>query len=173
MDSPLITKWVQDVNELFKFEDKLDLNFLKIVGKVDPSLIIERLSMSLYDVSDPCVQKVYMFETFAMNYKALAKQYTEVIKPALPKAWMGASKEESVFYPKGSWLMGQPSPFIEDVTLHYKEFGELELAFMNLAAKKVFFDKVVKAFKLIWANDKEKWTPKEFVQNTWMELNVV
>jgi len=150
MDSLRIQKWVHDVNHLFISENELDFDFMKQVEK-DQTWIIELLSE--YDVNDK-VFKLYQFEMFAMQYKSLAKQFTEIIKPTLPKAWMGTSQER----PRGRIVAKM-------------FFGELEHAFLDLAAKKFIFDKVVATFTNVWAIDKKNWMPREFVENTWVELS--
>ena len=150
MDSLLIQKWVHDVNHLFISENELDFDFMKQVEK-DQTWIIELLCE--YDDNDK-VFKLYQFEMFAMQYKSLAKQFTEIIKPTLPKAWMGTSQER----PRGRIVAKM-------------FFGELEHAFLDLAAKKFIFDKVVATFTNVWAIDKKNWMPREFVENTWVELS--
>ena len=84
MDSILISKWVNDVKRLFQLEKDLDLPFLLEVEK-DNTVVLEQLSE--YDVQK--VARVYQFETFAMEYRSLAKQFIDVIKPTLPAAWFG------------------------------------------------------------------------------------
>ena len=78
MDSLLIQKWVDDVHHLFISENELDFDFMMRVEK-DQTWIIELLSS--YDVNDK-VFKLYQFEMFVVQYKSLAKQFTEKIKPS-------------------------------------------------------------------------------------------
>ena len=151
MDSLLIQKWVDDVHHLFISENELDFDFMMRVEK-DQTWIIELLSD--YDVNDK-VFKLYQFEMFVVQYKSLAKQFTEKIKPTLPFAWMGTSMQE----PRGRVFVAKMF------------FGELEHAFLDLAAKKVLFDKVVAVFTNVWAIDKKNWMPHGFVENTWMEMS--
>lgn len=139
MDSTLISKWVNDVHCLFQLENDLDLPYLLEVEK-DNTFVLKQLSE--YDVQK--VARVYKFEAFAVQYKSLAKQFIQVIKPTLPVAWFGYG------FPMN------PS---------------LENAFLDLSAKKVLFDRIVRVFNEIWAADKKNWSPSGFCENTWMELN--
>jgi uncharacterized protein YsxB (DUF464 family) len=107
----------------------------------DNSFILEQLPE--YDFQK--MSQLYQFEAFAMEYKSLAKQYIKNIKPTLPAGWLG---------------MQNPGMF-----------SELEYAFLNLSAKKVFFDRIIRTFTEIWAAEKENWKPSRFCENTWMEMN--
>ena len=125
MDSLLIQKWVADVHDLFISENELDFDFMMRVEK-DQTWIIELLSS--YDVNDK-VFKLYQFEMFVVQYKSLAKQFTEKIKPTLPFAWMGTSMQER--------------PPKEGRVVANMFFGELEHAFWIWQRRKSYLTRLL------------------------------
>jgi len=84
--STQIMAWINDVHQLLAFEKKLDFDYFNDLDTID----FDNLS---YDIESriPHLKKMIDFEMYAVNFKRLAKEFTEVIKPTLPDQWFGAS----------------------------------------------------------------------------------